>query len=437
MRVREMTIEEFTTAAMDELKRSKLSEVEGVADAVKSAYTEHANKVLKVAINMIKGTLQQVEKDKKSVQVTGIVIGQMERGPVLYGLFDRTIGKVVQAWRGQVDAGNKKVIVPTNCTAKLALSPTTDDFGKKIMITNVIGKKSMTMDELINFMVTKKVITGLDSARQMIHHADGTQCVAIKATVTGARANGPFGSDNKWPIWKEIYNEKHELVNEGPEISIRAKDGNTVLYATMSPGKTGNFVTPIDIEGFADLCKEAVENNSDPDDQAAYVGNGMDGIELLLICGIRSIKENNDSGIFTVNANVLMATDYNDKWGAPTVKPGQQEIEKPVEEAPTLEQEPTPENEPETVPEPAIEPEIAQEEEELTPQLKEIAERIIMAVTMTTGLRVDSPRPAKLAKIVEMPYENIRKLGLLKECGEEQIKVVYDHLVAEAKKNGN
>ena len=437
MRVREMTIEEFTSVAMDELKRSKLSEVEGVTDAVKSAYTEHANKVLKVAINMIRGTLQQVEKDKNSVQTKGIIVGQMERGIVLYGLFDRTIGKVIQAWRGQVDAGNKKVIVPTNCMAKLALSPTVDDFGKKIMITNVIGKKSMTMEELINFMVKQKVITGLDSACQMIHHADGTQCVAVKATVTGARANGPFGSDNKWPIWKELFNDKHEKIGEGPEISIRAKDGNTVLYATMSPGKTGSFITPINIEGFDDLCKEAVENNTDPDDQAAYVGNGMDGIELLLICGIRSIKENNDSGIFTVNANVLMATDYNDTWGSPTVKPGQQEIEKPVEEAPSLEPEPEPEPEPEKEHEIASEPGPETEPEELTPELKEIAERLIMAVTMTTGLRVDSPRPAKLAKIVEMPYENVRKLGMMKKCGEEQVRVVYDYLVEEAKRNAD
>jgi len=444
MKTKDMTVEQFIEAVKTN-NTVAFTAVKAAETVVKDVYGTSGNYSVQTAVSFAVKRLKKAKSDESATDVTGILIGTRipggnGKGPTIYGFITGKKGIEVEAWHGVVDTGDVKRKVPECAGARLLIKQEDNEFSQKKewWINNVVGQKPMTIPEIIEKLTTLGAIISLTDVHKLIKSTNPVQLVAIKATLTGATASRKFDSEDKLPVWTK--NDKYE----GPNFSIRTKkEGDTMAWLRM----VGTGLPYILVEDLVDLCRAAIENYENPEDQANFISSAIDERHVIAIVSVSKITDDGGEYGKSINANVLAIMDAPDNIQTTEVKQGQQKIddtptepEKPVVDAPPLE-EAAPVAAPvveevdlsnmEPGPIGATETPTEETPAEKTKEMAEIESKLLFAASMKCGVPGSAMRSQKIAALKKTSLEDLKKMGAMKKLPIEVVEIVYNNLINE------
>lgn len=436
-----------TNAYPNEVKNTK-----NANEVIQGVYNEFGNYSTAYSIKFAKDALKSAKENESATLQEGIIFGAREAGekgtgPVTYGLLQLKKGKEIQAWRGEFTTGGRNFKVPTAAAVQIQLSAKEDDYGIKYEIKNIPQKMTMTVDEIMSKLVEWGAITALSDVTKLIKKTTPPPVIAVKATIAGITPMSKYGKpDEKYPIWSETRDKEGNVIASGPHLSIRTRseDGAFAWIRVFAP-KTGKGITPILVEDFSEMCKDAKERFSNPQDQATFLATALDGNKILVIGSVNKILEDDEEEKTTINMKALALLE--DTAEATPVIQGQQPLvkdEQVVEEVPEAQinvvtkevpettTEEVPETTTEEVPETIVEevpetvPETAPKtipETEWTPKMKELKDNMLFMAGVSAGTKDVNQQKEELKK---MPFGGVINMGASKKHKNiEMIATVY------------
>lgn len=321
------------------------NEVKDAETIAKACFDEYKNYAVQTATSWALARLRKAAQDASAKTVMGLIFGAREqtgdsgKGPSFFALIQGKKGIEVKNWRREVKVGEKKYRIPDTSIAKISVMEEfeKDSDKKTLLISNIIGHKPKTIEEAVQQLKEWGSVVALKDIPTIVKNTNPSPIYVIRCKLASASSMKKYQTENSLPIWKETSRKvkgkdgvEKEVIVAGPHVSLRTKrDGDTMAWIRLTAPNTGTGITPVILEDFNEICKEAVKKFEDPIDQAELLGSAIDTREVIVIGAINRIQEDNE-GLKTVNiaAHAILEGYVIEE----TTTPGQQTLTKPEKE---------------------------------------------------------------------------------------------------------
>lgn len=226
--------------------------------------------------------LKEAILEANSDSVKGMIVGERDRfgtnSPVRVPLLSSKGDHMeVVNWGTSVKYGDQKIALPFPAVATLKIVSEGEYKG--------IPQHKLVAVESYDELSVGDAIGRLSKIAKTVGQIDGgdeLQVVVVKGKISFIAAQTKWKDKEKDGSWQVYLPNQRDSPQMHPvmQITLESENGNQVRAVF---DRQRNVIPTILVEDFCEVCADAVVQNSDPGEQAKFVGNIMKGREVIVV----------------------------------------------------------------------------------------------------------------------------------------------------------
>lgn len=291
---------------------------------VRDTMASHPDKTVRVCTSFVKSALNRAIRESEAEEMRGIIVGGKDiyskNFPVRYALL-RSDGShaEIASFDPKVPFGDSQITLQTPCLATVGVkrNPKYDSY-------SLVGVKSFEVKD------SSEVALMLDKIAKMpseIVAEDKYKIAVVKGIITGARPTSKWEKKQDSGKYEEV--GKYEvMMGNALDPPVKHPVIQLQLMRTRSKGDTGDtitrlvfdrmrYITPtIAMGDFTELCEDAASSFPTPEEQASFVGDGLNEREVIavgVVTNVNAVTSDRYGMTFYVDISCSFICDSPDK----------------------------------------------------------------------------------------------------------------------------
>lgn len=308
-----------------------------VAEIVKNTMEQRKDKSVKVCVSFVKSALNKAIRESEAEEIRGVIVGGKDlyskNLPVRYSLL-RSNGNHVEivSFDPKVPFGDSHITLQTPCMATVSVKR-----NPKYNSYAIVNVKDFEVKDATEVSRMLSEIAGIPSD---INAEDKYKIVVIKGIINGARPTSKW--EKKKDTGKNEEVGKYDVMMDNsldPPVKHPVIQLN--LMRTRGASDAGDTITRLVFDrmrytaptvamgDLTELCEDAVVSFSTPEEQAAFVGDGLKEREVIavgVVTNVNAVTSDRYGMTFYVDISCSFICDAPDNLSS-------EEVERSVKEA--------------------------------------------------------------------------------------------------------
>ena len=292
---------------------------------------KHKNKTVRVCSSFVKSALNKYIRESEAEEIRGIIVGGKDiyskNFPIRYSLL-RSDGNhaEVASFDPKVPFGDTAISLQTPCLATVSAK-----MNPKYGSYSIVSVKSFEVKEASEVAKMLDKIAGVPSD---IVAEDKYKIAVVRGIITGARPTSKWEKNKEKGKYEEV--GKYEVMMDNAlDPPVKHPVIQLQLMRTRGKGDAGDTITrlvfdrmrhitpTIAMEDFTELCEDSVTSFETPEEQASFVGDGLNEREIIavgVVTNVNAVTSDKYGLTFYVDISCSFICDAPDNVSRPEVE---------------------------------------------------------------------------------------------------------------------